>query len=72
MKKNKTKDTKTLTEQYIYSNTDSSDFFIHLNKATTKYDKQITVEVIREKRKRRKANEDNGREIPSSINNEQY
>ena len=26
--------------------------------------------MIKEKRKRRKANEDNGREIPSSINNE--
>ena len=43
MKKIKTTDTKTLTEQYISSNTNSSAFFIHLNIATTKYDKQIEI-----------------------------
>ena len=70
MKKNKTKDTKTLTEQYIYSNTDSSDFIINFNRDTTKYDKQIEIEMIKEKRKRIKASEDNGKEIMSSVKNE--
>ena len=68
--KKKTKDTKTFTEQYISSDTDSSDFIINLNRATTKYDNKIEIEMIKEKRKRRKASEDNEKDIMSSIKNE--
>ena len=68
--KNQKKDTKILTEQYISSNTDSLDFIINLNRVTTKCDKQIEIEIINEKRKSRKASEDNGKEIMSSIKNE--
>ena len=45
--KKKTKDTKTLTEQYITYDTDSSDFIVNLNKATTKYDNKIEIEMIK-------------------------
>ena len=68
--KNKTKDNKTLTEPYISSDTDSLDFIIKLNRATTTYDKQIEIEMIKEKRKRRKASEDIGKEIMPRIKNE--
>ena len=70
MKKNKTKDNKILTEPYISSDTDSLDFIIKLNRATTTYNKQIETEMIKENRKRRKASEDNGKEIMPRIINE--
>jgi len=41
--KNKTKDNKTLTGPYLSSDTDSLDFIMKLNRATTIYGKQIEI-----------------------------
>ena len=57
----KKKDNKTLTDLYISSDTDSLDFIMKFNRDTMKYDNKIDTEMIKEKRKRRKASEDNGR-----------
>ena len=69
--KHETIEYKRLDEPYISSDTDLSKCIINLNIATKKYDKQIEIEIITAKEKRRQTSEDNGKENFPRIKNEQ-
>ena len=62
---------KRLDEPYISSDTNLSECIINFNIATNKYSKQIEIEMIKAKEKRRKTSEDNGKETLPRIKNEQ-